>query len=140
MTRRAKAHDVRTFSRLHSVPGSGQLLALVMLYESQDSARFPRVPDFVSSCRLVKWAKASKGKRLGTAGKTIGNVPLRWAFAAAAVLFLRHHQPGTAYCTQLAPKPGKAKALPVLAHKLGRAVYSRLTREQAVDLTRFVTA
>jgi hypothetical protein len=28
----------------------------------------------------------------------------------------------------------------VLAHKLGRAVYYMLTREQAFDLTRFVTA
>ena len=35
---------------------------------------------------------------------------------------------------------GKAKALTVLAHKLGRAVYSRLTRKQAVELQRFVTA
>jgi ATP-dependent Clp protease adapter protein ClpS len=35
---------------------------------------------------------------------------------------------------------GKAKALTVLAHKLGRAVYSMLTREQAFDLNRFVPA
>jgi ATP-dependent Clp protease adapter protein ClpS len=35
---------------------------------------------------------------------------------------------------------GKAKALTVLAHKLGRAVYSMLTREQAFALQRFVTA
>jgi hypothetical protein len=35
---------------------------------------------------------------------------------------------------------GKAKALTVLAHKLGRAVYDMLSREQAFDLTRFVTA
>jgi hypothetical protein len=35
---------------------------------------------------------------------------------------------------------GKAKALTVLAHKLGRAVYYMLTRDQAFDLKRFVTA
>jgi ATP-dependent Clp protease adapter protein ClpS len=35
---------------------------------------------------------------------------------------------------------GKATALPVRAHKLGRAVYYLLTREQAVDLQRFVAA
>jgi hypothetical protein len=35
---------------------------------------------------------------------------------------------------------GKAKALTVLAHKLARAVYDMLTREQAFDPTRFVTA
>ena len=70
------------------------------LYEIQDIARFPRVQDFVSYCRLVKCAKESNGKRLGTAGKKIGNVHLRWAFAEAAVLFLRQNQPGKEYFTK----------------------------------------
>jgi transposase len=140
LTRSAKAHDVQTFSRLQSVPGIGQILALVILYEIQDIHRFPRVQDFVSYCRLVKCAKESGGKRLGTSGKKIGNVHLRWAFAEAAVLFLRHNQPGKEYFTKLEHKHGKAKALTVLAHKLARAVYYMLTRAQAFDLTRFVTA
>lgn len=75
--RTAKAHDVQTFSRLQSVPGIGQILALVILYEIQDISRFPRAQDFVSYCRLVKCAKESNGKRLGTSGKKIGNVHLR---------------------------------------------------------------
>jgi transposase len=137
--RRAKAHDGQTFARLQSVPGSGPILALVLLSEIQDSARLPRVPDFVSSCRLVKGAKASTGKRLGTSGKKIGTVHVRWAFAEAAVLFLRHNQPGKEYFAKLARKHGKAQALTVLAHKLGRAVYYRLTREQVFDRHRFVT-
>jgi len=140
LTRTAKAHDVQTFSRLQSVPGIGQILALVILYEIQDIARFPRVQDFVSYCRLVKCAKESAGKRLGTSGKKIGNVHLRWAFAEAAVLFLRQNQPGKEYFTKLEHKHGKAKALTVLAHKLARAVYFMLSREQAFDLNRFVTA
>jgi transposase len=74
MTRSAKAHDVQTFARLQSVPGIGQILALVILSEIQDITRFPRVQDFVSYCRLVKCAKESNGKRLGTAGKKIANV------------------------------------------------------------------
>jgi transposase len=140
ITRTAKKHDVQTFARLQSVPGIGQILALVLLYEIQDIRRFPRVQDFVSYCRLVKCAKESGGKRLGTSGKKIGNAHLRWAFAEAAVLFLRQNQPGKDYFTKLEHKHGKAKALTVLAHKLGRAVYYMLTREQAFDLNRFVTA
>ena len=140
ITRTAKLHDVQTFSRLQSVPGIGQILALVILYEIQDIARFPRVQDFVSYCRLVKCAKESNGKRLGTSGKKIGNVHLRWAFAEAAILFLRQNQLGKEYFTKLERKHGKAKALTVLAHKLARAVYYMLTREQAFDLQRFVTA
>jgi transposase len=140
ITRTAKGHDAQSFARLQSVPGIGQILALVILYEIQDIARVPRVQDFVSYCRLVKCAKESGGKRLGTAGKKIGTVHLRWAFAEAAVLFLRHNQPGKDYFIKLAHKPGKATALTVLAHKLARAVYYMLTREHAFDLTRFVTA
>jgi transposase len=140
IARSAKAHDGQTFSRLQSVPGLGQILALVIFYEIQDSARFPRVQDFVSYCRLVTCAKESNGKRLGTAGKKIGNVHLCRAFAEAAVLFIRQSQPGKEYFTKLERKHGNAKALTVLAHKLGRAVYYMLTREQAFDLRRFVTA
>lgn len=140
LTRSAKTDDVQTFARLQSVPGIGQILALVLLYEIHDIRRFPRVQDFVSYCRLVKGAKESKGKRLGTSGKKIGNVHLRWAFAEAAVLFIRQRQPGKAYFANLEHKHGKAKALTVLAPKLGRAVYDMLTREQAFDLHRFVTA
>ena len=88
----------------------------------------------------MKCAKESGGKRLGTSGKKIGNVPLRWAFAEAAVLFLRQTQPGKEYFAKLERKHGKGKALTVLAHKLARAVYSMLTRAQAFDLNRFVTA
>jgi transposase len=140
LTRSAKTDDVQTFARLQSVPGIGQILALVILYEIHDIGRFPRVQDFVSYCRLVKCAKESGGKRLGTPGKKIGNVHLRWAFAEAAVLFIRQSQPGKEYFAKLEHKHGKAKALTVLAHKLGRAVYYMLTREQAFDLKRFVTA
>src|SRR5215813_4761290 len=140
LTRTAKVHEGPNFARLRSVPGIGQILALVILYELQDLTRFPRVPDFVSYGRRVKCAKESNHKRLGTAGKKIGNGHWRWAFAEAAVLFLRQNHPGKDYFANLAHKHGNAKALTVLAHKLARAVYYMLTREQPFDLQRFVAA
>jgi len=140
LTRSAKVHDEPTFSRLPSGPGIGPSLALVLLSEIQDIARFSPVQDFVSYCRLVKCVKESNGKRLGTAGKKIGNVHLRWAFAAAAGLRLRQTQLGKAYFSKLEHKHGKAKALTVLAPKLARAVYSMLRREHAFALHRFVAA
>jgi transposase len=140
ITRTAKGHDVQTFSRLQSVPGIGQILALVILYEIQDIARFPRVQDFLSYGRLVKCAKESAGKRYGLSGKKIGNPQLKWAFSEAAVLFLRQNKLGQAYFAKLERKHGKGKALTVLAQKLARAVYFMLTRHQAFDLTRFVAA
>jgi transposase len=140
ITRTAKGHDAQSFSRLQSVPGIGQILALLILYELHDMARFPRLPDFLSYSPLVKGAKESAGKRHGLSGKKIGNPQLKGAFSQAAVLFLRQNKPGQDSFAKLERKHGKGKALTVLAHKLARAVYYMLRREQAFDLTRLVTA
>jgi transposase len=140
IVRTAKQPDSNAFYRLRSVPGIGKILALVILYEVQDSGRFPRVQDFLSYCRLGKCATESAGKRYGLSGKKIGNPQLKWAFSEAAVLFLRQHQPGKEYFAKLERKHGKGKALTVLAHKLARAVYYMLTREHAFDLKRFGSA
>jgi transposase len=119
----AKHHDATTLSLLRTVPGIGEILRLVLLSEIHDIQRFPRVQDFVSSCRLVKCAKASAGKRSGTSGAKIGNAYLTWAFSEAAVLCLRANPAGQKYLARLENTHGKGKALTVLAHTLARAVY-----------------
>jgi transposase len=134
----AKQHDANTLYLLHTVPGIGKILRLVLLYERHDIARFPRVQDFVSYCRLVKGAKESAGKRYGTSGTKIGKAYLTWAFSAAAVLFLRNHPAGQKYLARLEKKHGKGKALTVLAHKLARAVYYMLKRGTAFDMDQFL--
>ena len=63
IVRTAKQHDAQTLYLLQSVPGIGKILSLVLLYEIHDSTRFPRVQDFVSSCRLGTCAKEAAGKR-----------------------------------------------------------------------------
>ena len=100
--------------------------------------RFPRVQDFASYARLVKCAKESAGKRWGTSGKKIGNPHRKWAFSEAAVLFLRGNPAAQRYKQRLVSKHGKSKALSILAHKLGRAVYYMLQRNQAFDMNRFL--
>ncbi len=134
----AKQHDANTLYLLQTVPGIGKILSLVLLYEIHDVARFPRVQDFVSYCRLVKCAKESAGKRYGTSGAKIGNAYLKWAFSEAAVLFLRNHPAGQKYLARLEKKHGKGKALTILAHKLARAVYYMLKRTTAFDTEKFL--
>jgi transposase len=134
----AKQHDANTFYRLRSIPGVGKILALVLLYEIHDIHRFPRVQDFVSYCRLVKCAKESAGKRLGTSGKKIGNAYLKWAFSEAAALFLRNNPAGQKRLARMEKKHGKGKALTILAHRLARAVYYMLKRETAFDMEKFL--
>jgi transposase len=95
------------------------------------------VRDFASYSRLVKCEKRSAGKSLGTSGNKIGNAYLKWAFSEAAVLFIAKSAQGRTVLQRLERKYGKPKALSVLAHKLGRAVYFMLARKQPFDPQRF---
>jgi transposase len=135
----AKQHDANTLYLLRTVPGIGEILSLVLLYEIHDIQRFSRVQDFASYCRLVKCAKESAGKRYGTSGSKIGNAYLTWAFSEAAVLFLRANPAGQTYLARLEKTHGKGKALTVLAHKLARAVYYILKRHTAFDMHKFLS-
>src|SRR5215475_9791359 len=98
----ATQHNAQTLYLLRTVPGIGEILSLGLLYEIHDITRFPRVQDFLSSCRLVKCTKESAGKRYGTSGTKIGNAHLKWAFSEAAVLFLRANPAGQKSLTKLA--------------------------------------
>ena len=136
----AKHHDAQTLYVLQTGPGIGTILSLVLLYDIPDIARFPRVQDFASSCRLVKCARESAGKRSGTSGTTMGNVHLTWAFSEAAVLFLRENPAAQKLLARLEQKHSKGTALTMLAHTWARAVYDMLHRQTAFDLDTFLQA
>jgi transposase len=136
----AKHHDAHTLYLLQTVPGIGTILRLVLLYDIHDIARFPRVQDFASYCRLIKCARESAGKRSGTSGATIGNAHLTWAFSEAAVLCLRDHPAAQTLLSRFEHKHGKGTALTILAHTLARAVYDMLKRQTAFHLQQFLQA
>jgi transposase len=140
IVREAKRHDADAFHRLRSVPGIGKVLALTILYEIHDITRFDRVQEFASYARLVKCQKQSGGKTLGTSGAKMGNVHLKWAFSEAAVLFLRHTKDGKKLLATIEQKHGKGKALSILAHKIGRAVFYMLSQRTVFSRERFLAA
>ena len=134
----ATAHDPVSLALLKSIPGVGRILGLVMLYEIENIARFPRQQDFASYCRLVKPSKESNGKSYGHSGKKIGNAHLRWAFGEAVVLMLKGNKPVQGLKQRLASKHGKGKALAIMSHRLGRAVYYMLKNQAPFDQERFL--
>jgi transposase len=71
----AKQHDAHTLYLLQTVPGTGKILSLVLLYEIHDIRRFPSVQNFASYARLVKCSKESGGKRLEISG-SFSTLPL----------------------------------------------------------------
>ena len=140
IVREAKQHDGDAFHRLRSVPGIGKVLGLTILYEIHDIARFDRVQEFASYARLIKCTRESAGKKLGTSGAKMGNVHLKWAFSEAAVTFLRQNREGQKLRARLEKKHGKGKALSILAHKIGRAVYYMLSRGTVFSMEKFLAA
>jgi transposase len=137
LTRSAKVDDVQTYHRLRTVPGIGPILALVLLYEMHNVARFDQVGQFLSYARLVRCAHESAGKKLGSGGKKIGNAQLRWAFAEAACLFLRASERARQWKQKQEKKHGKAVVLGILAARLARSVYHMLRKQEAFDEERF---
>ncbi|WAJ69598.1 IS110 family transposase [Catenovulum adriaticum] len=136
--KQAKQHNPVDFHLLKSIPGVGQILALTIIYEIGDIARFDSVQKFASYCRLVKCKAESAGKSYGTQGNKIGNQHLKWAFSEAAVLYLRGNEKAQKYLVKLQKKMSKAKALSALAHKLGRCVYFMLKNKKVFDETRLL--
>lgn len=136
----AQINDYQSYMLLRSVPGIGKIIGLVILYEIYDIKRFKRVQDFASYARLIKCKSESGGRTYGTSGAKIGNAHLKWAFSEAAVIFLRGNPRAKAYLNKMTKKHNKGKALSILAHKIGRAVYFILKRKEPFNMDQFLPA
>jgi len=133
----ARQHDYHTLYLLRSIPGVGQILGLVILYEIHDIKRFPRVQDFSSYARLIRPSKESDGKWAGTSNRKIGNHHLKWAIKEAAILLLRESDQAKQYVRKLERKYNKGKTLGILTHKLGRAIYFMLKNKEPFSMKTF---
>ena len=120
LIRHAKSFDPRTYHRLQTVPGIGQVLALTILYEIGDISRFPTVQSFCSYARLVKCPNESAGKLYSYGGQKMGNAHLKWAFSEVTALFMRESAQAKDFVAKHEKKYGKGKAMSILAQRLGR--------------------
>jgi transposase len=134
----ARTQNPQLFSLLKTIPGIGDILALVIMYEVHDVKRFATVSKFLSYSRMVKPKRSSAGKAKPSTGSKQGNAYLKWAFSEASVLFLRNHQPAKAYFQKLTDKYGKGKALSLLGQKLARASFQVMRTKQVFDAKRFL--
>ena len=88
----------------------------------------------------MRCAHESAGKVKGFGGKKIGNGHRRWALGEAACLMLRCHEPAKAWLARQQKRGTKARALGVLAAKVGRTVYHLWRKQVAFDAGRFLTS
>ena len=124
---------------LQTIPGFGFVIPLTILYEIGDISRFKNVGNFLSYARLVKCTHESADKKVSGGHNKIGNVHLKWAFSEAAVMILSGNEEAQKWHERLVSRYGKAKAMSVIAQKLGRTVFYMLKRKEPFDGIKFYT-
>ncbi len=108
---------------LLSVEGVGKILALTIMLETGDIARFEKVGNFTSYCRCVDSTRWSNGKKKGKGNSKNGNKYLSWAFVEAANFAVRYHERAKRYYPLKMAATKRVVAIKALAHKLARASY-----------------
>lgn len=135
---RTKEHRTRELALLMTTPGIGKILALTIALEIHDIARFGSRQKFCAYCRLVTSRHVSNGRAYGSAGRKIGNPYLKWAFGEVACFASNRSAGINALKQKLAKRHGPGRALSVLAHKFGRAVYYMLKNGTVFDEQKFL--
>jgi hypothetical protein len=125
--------EAPTLDRWPTGPGLGTIRRRGRRSARPDLRRVPSVQDVAAAARLVHGRTESAGQRAGPAGHTLGKTHLQGALSAAAVLVLRHQEPGPTLLARGGNQPDQGNALRRRAPHLGRVVSDRLPRHGAVD-------
>jgi len=134
----AKQHDQNALNILKSIPGLGDMLSLIILYEIHDISRFSTVQQFCSYARLVRGSYESAGKKVGRGKAKIGNHFLKFAIAEIIIKAARFSKDIESYYNKLESQNGKPRAKTIISHKFGIAIYYMLKNKQVFDAKQFV--
>jgi transposase len=121
---------------LKTIPGIGEVLAIVILLEAGDITRFAQVGNFASYARCVSSAHFSNGKKKGQGNTKNGNAYLVWAFIEAANFARRFCTEANAFYEKKKARTNAVLATKALAHKLARASYHILKDKRAFEVKR----
>ena len=124
------------FPLLKTVTGIGDILALVITLETGDIARFEGPGNYASYCRCVESKRSSNGKRKGENNKKNGNKYLSWAYVEAANFAIRHNPKAQQFYQRKKAKTNQIVALKALAHKIARACYCMMEKQEPFDQDR----
>jgi transposase len=112
---------------LTGVPGIGRILAMTIMLEVGDIARFRRPGDLSSYVRAVKADRLSNGKVKGRNNGRNGNRYLAWAFVEAVNHAVRCCGPARKWYQRKAAATKPVIARKALASKFSKAVWYMLT-------------
>ena len=124
------------FELLQTVGGIGKVLALTILLETGDIARFAGPGNFASYCRCVESKRISNARKKGAGNRKCGNKHLAWAFIEAAHFATRWEPRAKRFYERKKAKTNAIVARKAVAHKLARACYHVLRDQVAFSAER----
>lgn len=113
---------------LMSVPGIGETLAYLILYEVGEISRFSSPKKFASYCALTARTRQSADRVWQGHISRQGNVYLKWALIEASHIAARKDPALTAVYNRKRRTKGSGKAIVYVARKLATAIYHMLQR------------
>ena len=135
--RQAKHHNWVDFQLLQTIPGVGEMFALMILYETHDIRRFATVQRYSSYAGVVKCERISGGKTYAAKNTKIRNAYLKWAFGEIIIKAQAEERIGKLY-QKMKAKYGPGRAKSIIAHRFAVAAYFMLKNKQAFDVDKFV--
>jgi transposase len=134
---REKTQWTPTLRLLKSLPGVGDILAIVIDREIGCVTRFPAAENLASYAGLTPKVKSSGGKTFYGSMRKESNQYLKWGFVEAANVIVRyHHNPNwknkhvVRLYERTAQRKGHAIAVGAVARHLAEATYWVLTKEE----------
>jgi len=119
----AEAKLKPAFEKLLTVPGIGNILALTIMLETGDIARFEKVGNYSSYSRCVKSLRTSNDKKKGENNRKNGNRYLNWAYIEASNYMRRYCPEAKAWYQRKTRRSKTVVATKALASKICKACY-----------------
>ena len=118
---------------LQTIRGVGPVLGLTISLETGSIERFGGPGPYTSYCRLVDSRHMSNGKKKGEGNAKAGNKYLSWAFSEAAHFAVRFEPRAKRFYERKRARKNGMVAIRAVAHKLARATYVMLKKQQPFD-------
>lgn len=132
-------HNPKDVLLLKSTPGIGDILSLIILYETHDIKRFSKHQRYASYSRVVNPIQTSNGKITGKKHSKMGNPYLKWAFSSIIISAQQSSQPIRKYYQKLESRYGRSNARARMSHKFNVAIYYMLKNSQPFDEIKFIS-
>jgi transposase len=127
------ADKLPCYKQLHTLPGVGQILGLMISMETGPIDRFAQPGHYASYCRCVQADRQSNGKSKGENNGKCGNKYLAWAFVEAAHISRRYDAACRKFYDRKQAKTNTMVATKALACKLAKAAWHVMKKQEPYD-------